>query len=542
MIQPTGLIVLDGWGIAPAGAGNAISLAKTPNFNRFWSLYPHTKLIASGEAVGLPRGEDGNTETGHLNLGAGRIVYQDLPRINLAIADGTFFQNKAFVEVVAHVKNNNSALHLVGLIGSGGVHSNIEHLFALLHLCKEQKLERVYIHVITDGRDSPPRSAVEYLTSVEKEIGTISLGQIASVMGRYYAMDRDRRWDRTEKAYLALTSGVGLKATNAREAIESAYSNKQTDEFISPTLIHKNENPIGLIKQNDGVIFFNFRIDRPRQLTKAFVLDDFEGRAGIVGFDPYAVKYQKKHILEKEPEYTLFNRGVKIQNLFFVTMTEYEKDLPVHVAFPQLQIDMPLGRVIADRGLRQLRVSETEKERFVTFYFDGYREVPFPGEDRLIIPSPHVPTYDLKPEMSSFEMTDALLHRLSSEEYSFFIINFANPDMVAHTGVIPAAVVGLEATDDCVGKIVRAVMALGGSCVITADHGNVEEMIDPNTGGIDTEHSTYPVPAIFINKDFEGRSVELESGILADVAPTILRLMNIPKPSVMTGKDLLQSL
>ena len=542
MVKTTGLIVLDGWGIAPSGSGNAVSLAKTPNFNRFWSLYPHTQLIASGEAVGLPRGEDGNTETGHLNMGAGRIVYQDLPKINLAIADGSFFKNQAFLNAVKHVKDNSSSMHLLGLIGSGGVHSNLEHLFALLHFCKEQGLSKVFIHMITDGRDSPPTSAIEYLSSVDKEINNIKLGQIATVMGRYYAMDRDRRWDRTEKAYVALTQGIGQKANSAKEAIENAYNNKETDEFISPTVIVDNQSSVGLVKPNDAVIFFNFRIDRPRQLTKAFVLDDFQNKAGTVGFHPYSVKYHKKHILEKQPEYPLFNRGPVIPNLFFVTMTEYEKDLPVHIAFPQQVIDMPLGRVIADRGLRQLRVSETEKERFVTFYFNGLREKAFPEEDHLIIPSPHVPTYDMKPEMASYEMTDALLKRLQSEEYAFFLINFACPDMVGHTGVIPASIKAIETADECIGKIVRSVLSIDGSCLITADHGNVEEMIDAATHGIDTEHSTNPVPAIFIDKDFEGRPRELETGILADVAPTILNLMNVPKPSVMTGKNLLQSL
>ncbi len=542
MIKPVGLIVLDGWGIAPSGPGNAISLAKTPNFNRFWSLYPHTKLIASGEAVGLPRAEDGNTETGHLNLGAGRIVYQDLPRINLAIADGTFFSNEAFLKSVAHVKENNSKLHLLGLIGSGGVHSNIEHLFALLNLCKEHQVSQVYIHVISDGRDSPPTSISEYLFGVENEIRKLNIGKIASIIGRYYAMDRDRRWDRTEKAYLALTKGIGNSANSADEAITTAYSKKQTDEFIYPTVINQGGKPVALISDNDAVIFFNFRIDRPRQLTKAFVLDNFEQDASKVTFDPYAIKYYKRHILDEIPSYPLFKRERKLTNLLFVTMTEYEMNLPVVVAFPPQKVDLPLGRIIAEKNLRQLRVSETEKERFVTYYFNGLSENAFPAEEHLIIPSPKVATYDLKPEMSALEMTDAFIAKLNSGAYPFFLINFANPDMVGHTGVIPSAVTAVEITDTCIGKIVRTVLTLDGSCIITSDHGNVEEMIDPTTGGIDTEHSTNPVPCIIINNDFEGRPVELESGILADVAPTILRLMNIIKPAAMSGKDLLQNL
>lgn len=542
MIKPVGLIILDGWGIARSGPGNAISLAKTPNFNKYWSLYPHTKLAASGEAVGLPRGEDGNTETGHLNLGAGRIVYQDLPRINLAIADGGFFKNKAFLDSLTHVKKNKSKLHLLGLVGSGGVHSNIEHLFALLHLCREQGLtDNVFIHVITDGRDSPPTSASEYLTNVENELKRIRLGKIATVIGRYYAMDRDRRWDRTEKAYLALTKGVGNTASFPEEAIKNAYNQKQTDEFIYPTVITDNGVPTALVSDNDSLIFFNFRIDRPRQLTKAFVLEDFQKDAAKVSFDPYTIKYYKRHVLEKEPSYPIFDRGMRLNNLFFVTMTEYETGLPVEVAFPPQIIEMPLGRVVSERGLQQLRVSETEKERFVTFYFNGFREKVFSGEERLIIPSPHVPTYDLKPEMSALEMTETLIKKINSGNYNFFLVNFANPDMVGHTGVIPAAVKAIETTDECLGKIVTSLLILEGSCIVAADHGNVEEMIDLETGGVDTEHSTNPVPAIIINNQLQGKSREIESGILADIAPSILSLMGIPKPASMTGRDLTQN-
>lgn len=536
------LIVLDGWGIAPSGPGNPISIAKTPNFNRFWSLYPHTKLVASGEAVGLPRGEDGNTETGHLNLGAGKIVYQDLPRINMSIADGTFFSNKAFLEAFNHVKQNNSKLHLLGLVGSGGVHSNLEHLFALLHLSKEQQVEKVFIHVISDGRDSPPTSVSEYINELKEEIKRINIGKIATLMGRYYAMDRDRRWERTEKAYLALTKGEGRTAISVEEAISKAYENNETDEFISPTVITEQGKPTSLIENNDAVIFYNFRIDRPRQLTKAFVLDNFAQSANQVTFDPYNVKYFKKHILEQPISYPVFNRTIKLQNLKFVTMTEYETNLPIISAFPPQMVNLPLGRIIFENGLSQLRVSETEKERFVTYYFNGLREKPFTEEERLIIPSPHVATYDLKPEMSALEMTEATITKISSRDYAFLLMNYANPDMVGHTGVIPAAVTALETVDMCLGKIVNTVLSLDGACIITADHGNVEEMIDPTTNGIDTEHSTNPVPCIIVANEFEGRTFELKSGILADVAPTILSLLNIQKPGSMTGQNLLQNL
>ncbi len=536
------LIVLDGWGIAPAGPGNAISLAKTPNFNRFWSLYPHTNLSASGESVGLPRGENGNTETGHLNLGAGSIIYQDLPRINMSIADGSFFKIEAFQSMISHLNKNNSSLHIIGLVGAGGVHSNVEHLYALLNLCKEQKISKVYIHAITDGRDSPPTQAIEYLTKIDEETKKLAVGQIASITGRYYAMDRDRRWARTEKSYDALTLGNGVKAESYIEAINKAYQRGETDEFISPTNIIDNDKPVALVKDNDAVVFFNFRIDRPRQLTKAFVLQNFETEAHKTSFDPYSIKYYKTHLPDSEPKYPLFNRKTKLNNLLFITMTEYEKNLPVTVAFPPQYVQMPLGRVISDKNLKQLRVSETEKERFVTYYFNGLREQPFPYEEKMIIPSPQISTYDLKPEMSAYELTDALINKINADSYVFYLVNFANPDMVGHTGVIPAAVKAIEVTDDCIGKIVRHVLSLDGTCLITADHGNVEEMIDLKSGGIDTEHSINPVPCIIINREFEGKPTELKTGILADVAPTILHLLEIPKTHNMTGRNLLQSL
>lgn len=538
MKKPLVLIIMDGWGIAPPGPGNAVSLSKLAQIPKLWASYPHGKLQASGEAVGLPKGEDGNTETGHLNLGAGRVVYQDLPRINMAIADGSFYQNEAFLSAVSHAEGHVSNIHLIGLIGSGGVHSNMEHLFALLWFMKNSAFSRVYLHLITDGRDSPPKSAITYVSQIQDELSRVGIGTMASVMGRYYAMDRDQRWERTEKAYVALTEGKGLTAQSAVAAIEQAYQKNVTDEFIEPTLITRDGVPKALIKHNDVVIFFNYRIDRPRQLTKAFVLPDFSEQAKISGYDPYAIKYYKKHIsapTAAEP----FKRAVFLENILFVTMTEYEKKLPVTVAFPPQNVATPLGKVISDSGLRQLRVAETEKERFVTYYFNGQREEPFSGEDRLIIPSAKVPTYDLKPEMSAVEMTEQLLNRLSERVYDFILINFANPDMVAHTGVIPAAIKACEMTDLCVGKIVAAVLAQNGACVITADHGNVEEMIDPVTGGIDTEHSTYSVPFLCIAKEFQGKVSELPSGMLADVAPTILSLIGIPIPSNMNGRNLL---
>jgi len=529
---------MDGWGIAPAGPGNAISLTKLTYLPKFWASFPHGKLTASGEAVGLPKGEDGNTETGHLNLGAGRVVYQDLPRINMSIADGSFYQNEAFLSAVSHVEGHVSQLHLIGLIGSGGVHSNMEHLFALLHFSKNSGLKNVYLHLITDGRDSPPKSATTYIRQVKDEIQRLGIGQIASIMGRYFAMDRDQRWERTEKAYVALTEGKGIYADDAEQAINQAYANNTTDEFIEPTLIGSELNPLALIRHNDAVIFFNYRIDRPRQLTKAFVLQDFSEQAKISGYDPYTIKYYKKHIVGQEV-HEPFKRQIFLENLLFVTMTEYEKKLPVVVAYPEQVVSNPLGKVISDAGFRQVRVSETEKERFVTYYFNGQREEPFKGEDRLIIPSAKVPTYDLKPEMSAFEMTDQILKKLQTQQFDFAVINLANPDMVGHTGNIPAAVKACEVTDICIGKLVNFILSVNGACIITSDHGNVEEMIDPVTQGIDTEHSTYPVPFICIRNDLEGKNEELPSGILADVAPTILGLIGLSIPATMNGRNLL---
>jgi 2,3-bisphosphoglycerate-independent phosphoglycerate mutase len=546
--KPVLLVVLDGWGVAAGGPGNAISLANTININRFWASYPHTELSASGESVGLPRGEVGNTETGHLNLGAGRIVYQDLQRINMSIADGAFFQNETLIAAITHAKENNSNLHYMGLIGAGGVHSNIEHLYALIELAKNQNFNRLFLHLFTDGRDSPPTAAKIYISQIREVISKAGIGQIASIMGRYWAMDRDLRWDRTAKAYFALTEGRGALVKTPEEAIDFSYSEGKTDEFIEPSLITGPEGkPIGMIKENDSVVFFNFRIDRPRQLSRAFVFDDFKGANISSGFDPYQVKYAKTHLPiipagGQEP----FDRGPKIQNLYFVTMTEYGQPITeagAKVAFPPETVKIPLGRVISEAGFRQLRVSESEKERFVTFYFNGQQEIPFDGEDRIIVPSPKVATYDLKPEMSAREVTDTVLQKLKDvADYKFVLINFANADMVGHTGNIGATVKACDVVDECLGKLSTWILAYGGTMLITADHGNAEEMIDAQTGQIETEHSGNPVPFIVVSKDLLGRSQVLTSGILADVAPTVLKILGIEVPGSMTGRNLLDSL
>ena len=541
------LVVLDGWGLASLGPGNAILQSETPNINKFTASYPHTSLQASGEAVGLPRGEAGNTETGHLNLGAGRIVYQDLQRINLSIADGSFYQNQILLGAIEHSRTNKSNLHLMGLIGAGGVHSNIEHLYALIDFCKRNNFDRVFLHLFTDGRDSPPTAAKIYISQLREVLTRQGIGKIATIMGRYWAMDRDMRWERTAKAYFALTKGEGQLVKTPEEGIDASYSEGKTDEFIDPCIISDNiGKPLATIKDNDSVVFFNFRIDRPRQLSRAFVFDDFTKANLPVGFDPYLIKYQKTHLAQpavgiKEP----FVRGPKIKNLFFATMTEYERSIVEagdKVAFPPEVVKLPLGRVISEAGYKQLRVSESEKERFVTFYFNGQQEAAFEGEERLIIPSPKVATYDLKPEMSARELTEQVLQRLKdSPDYKFILINFANPDMVGHTGNIGAAVKACKVVDECLGKLSDWILAYGGCMLITADHGNCEEMINNETGAIDTEHNRNPVPFIAISQKLVGKPVTLTAGILADVAPTILKLLNVTIPSNVTGHNLLDS-
>ena len=539
--RPVVLIILDGWGLAPEGPGNAVTLARTPNISRFWAVYPHTELTASGEAVGLPRGENGNSETGHLNLGAGQIVYQDLPRINMSIADGSFYQIPAFKAAASHVKKNNSSLHLLGLIGAGGVHSSLTHLLALLRFAKEEGLKQVFLHLFTDGRDSPPTSAPIYVAQIEKEIQEAGLGQIATLTGRYYAMDRDNRWERTKKAYEVMVQGIGSKHHSPSEAIKKSYEAGRTDEFLEPVvLVDKDKKPIGLIKDHDAVIFFNFRIDRPRQLTKAFVLPNFETLViKKAAFDPYAERYGLR-LYEVPEETTTFKREKILSDLFFVTMTEYEKGLPTQIAFPPEPVKMPLARVLSENNLRQFHIAETEKERFITYYFNGQREDPFVGEDRKEIPSPQVTTYDKKPEMSAYEVTDELLKRLKTNIYDFIVLNYANPDMVGHTGVLEAGIKACEVVDECLAKVVSTTTNIGGVAVITADHGNVEEMINASTGEIDTEHSANPVPFIIIDKRFDSGGRVLPRGILADVAPTILALMGVRKPEFMSGRNLLQ--
>ncbi len=530
------LIILDGWGIGPDYPGNAIKLAHTPVMDMLSTTFPHTELIASGESVGLPRGEDGNTETGHLNIGAGRIVYQDLPRINMSIASGSFLQNKAFLKAVDHVKKNGSNLHLLGLIGQGWVHSSNEHLYALMRLCKEQKIAKVYLHLITDGRDSGPTSSPMYLEQVMSEIKEIGVGTIATIVGRYYAMDRDHRWERIKVAYEALVDGVGTTITDILPAIAERHSKSENDEFIKPIIIKGTPR----IASNDAVIFFNYRIDRPRELTRAITMSDADFMSHPESFDPYGVKYHKSHLVEIAPSTKIFPRPTRPTNLCFVSMTEYEKNLPALVAFPPEFVEMPLSRVVALSGRRQLKLAESEKERFVTYYFNGQRELAFPGEDVQITPSPKVATYDLAPEMSGVEQTKKLLTAIDGELYDLIVINYPSPDMVAHTGNLEASIKACTFTDTCLAKVYEQIMKKDNlTMLITADHGNVEELISLDNGGVDTEHSSFPVPFLIVGCQFLNQGKSLPRGILADVAPTILKILGINKPSSMSGRSLL---
>ena len=504
---------MDGWGIAAPGAGNAISVAKKPHWDPLFNSYPHTSLEAAGQAVGLPKGEAGNSEVGHLNLGAGRIVYQELPRINQTIADGTFLSTIAFQQAAKHLQETGGSLHLMGVVGTGVVHSSIDHLYALLWLSKELKLSKVDLHLFTDGRDSPPTNGLQLIGEIEYKLRQLGVGRIATIMGRYWAMDRDNRWDRIERAYQALIEGVGNSFTSATDAVQASYQKNITDEFIEPVVISDANGKAGLIKDGDSVIFFNFRPDRARELTKAFV----------------------------EPDFSSFTNRKKINNLFFVSLVEYEKALPVSaVAFPQIQVALPLASVVSGMSLRQLHIGETEKYAHVTYFFNGGHEDHYPEEDRIHIPSQKVATYDQKPEMSAFAKADYVVQRIRESAYDFYLVNFANPDMVAHTGSLSATVKAIEIVDTCLGSIVSAALTSGGAVVITADHGNAEVMINPQTGKVDTEHSTNPVPVVFIAKQLESwPNKTLMSGILGDVAPTILTLLGITKPSSMTGRNLL---
>ena len=503
-IKPLILIIMDGWGVRDSADANAIKLSKSQIVNTLAKQYPSTTLGCSGEAVGLPEGQMGNSEVGHLNIGAGRVVYQELTRITKSIKDGDFFTNKALLDAINNVRKNGSNLHLMGLVSDGGVHSDNKHLYALLELAKRNKIDKVFIHCFMDGRDTPPKSGKGYIEELQKEIGKRNTGKIASIMGRYYAMDRDKRWERVQVAYSAMTSGEGVAEIDPVNAMQSAYDRGETDEFIKPIVMV--DAPV--VKDNDSLIFFNFRGDRAREITSCFTDPDLKGFTRKV--------HPKAH---------------------FVCLTQYDITIDAPVAYPPQVLKNILSEVLSKNGLKQLRIAETEKYAHVTFFFNGGVEKPYPHEDRILIPSPKVATYDLKPEMSAYEVTDRVLKEIESGKYDVVIMNYANCDMVGHSGILEAAIKAVEAVDRSVGKIVELVKSLGGVTIITADHGNAEQMYDPATHGPHTAHTCDKVPFILV-PDVKGNKIR-QNGILADIAPTILKLLAIEMPEEMTGKSLI---
>ena len=508
--KPVVLMILDGYGLNERKDHNAVAEANTPVMDSLMKNCPFVKGNASGMAVGLPEGQMGNSEVGHLNMGAGRIVYQELTRITKEIQDGTFFENPALLDAVNNCKKNNSSLHLYGLVSDGGVHSHNTHIYGLLELAKRNGLEKVYVHCFLDGRDTPPASGKDYVEQLEEKMKEIGVGKVASVMGRYYAMDRDNNYDRVEYAYKALTKGEGLTAESASAGIQASYDRQETDEFVKPTVILENGAPVATIQDGDSIIFFNFRPDRAREITRAFCNDEFTG----------------------------FEREKKL-DVVYVCFTEYDPTIPnKEVAFHKVEVTNTFGEWLAANGLKQARIAETEKYAHVTFFFNGGVEEPNEGEDRILVNSPKdVPTYDLKPQMSAYEVCDRLVESIESGKYDVIIINFANPDMVGHTGVESAAVKAVEAVDECVGRAVKAIRDVDGVMFICADHGNAEQLVDYETGAPFTAHTTNPVPFILVNYD-EGWGLR-EGGCLADIVPTLIQIMGMQQPKEMTGKSLL---
>ncbi len=513
-VKPFVLIIRDGWGWNPNESewpNDATRIANTPVDDMLRKEYANCLIGTSGESVGLPDDTMGNSEVGHQNMGAGRTVYQESMRLTKMIREGEFFKNETLLNAINHCKKNNSKIHLLGLVSDAGVHSLLGHLYALLQMSKNEGLDRVYLHAFTDGRDTPPQSGKGYIQTVQDKMKELGIGQIASVMGRFWAMDRDQRWDRVEKAFNALRNGKGQKAADAVAAMQASYDTEKTDEFVEPTLItDANGQPKAIIEDGDAVIFFNFRGDRPREITRAFV----------------------------DPEFKGFDRG-QLPKLYYVCLTQYDKTIPAPIAFPKPPKMVNIaGQYWSNLGLKQFRCAETEKYAHVTFFFNDYTEEPFPGEERQIIPSPKVATYDEKPEMSAAEVTDTVLKKLDTNQCDIMVINFANPDMVGHTGIMAAAVKAAETVDACVGKILDKVKQMGGSALITADHGNLERMVDPITGAPFTSHTIFPVPIIVFDQEYKNCQLR-QDGILADVVPTALELMEIPIPAEMTGKSLI---
>lgn len=507
--SPVALIILDGFGCREETKGNAVSQARKPNFDRYWNMYPHNQLQACGEAVGLPEGQMGNSEVGHLNIGAGRIVYQSLTRVNIAIRNGEFEKNETFQAAIDHVKQKGTDLHLFGLLSDGGVHSHINHLFALLKMAADEGVKNVYVHAFLDGRDVGPKTAPEYIKQALEKMDEYGTGQFATISGRYYSMDRDKRWDRVEKAYRAMAYGEGPAYTDPLKMIEDSYTHGIFDEFAIPSVItDENGKPVAKVKDEDAVIFYNFRPDRAIQISNVFTNEDFRS----------------------------FDRGPeRPKNLFFVCMTHFSETVDGYVAFKTVNLDNTLGEIISQNGLTQLRIAETEKYPHVTFFMSGGREEAFPGEERILINSPKVATYDLKPEMSAYEVTDALYEAISEDRFDAIILNFANPDMVGHSGMLEPTIKAIESVDECLGKIVDLIIEKGGTAIITADHGNSDEVVTLE-GKPMTAHTTNPVPVIVTKQDVTVR----DGGILGDLAPTMLDLLGLEKPEEMTGHSLLE--
>ncbi len=503
MKKPVLLMILDGFGYNPSSYGNAIAAANKPNLDRLFATCPHTQIGASGMDVGLPEGQMGNSEVGHTNIGAGRVVYQELTRITKSIQDGDFFKNQVLVNAMENCKKHDSALHLIGLCSDGGVHSHSTHLLGLVQMAKEFGLKKVYLHAFMDGRDSAPTSGREFIQYLEGEMHKIGVGQVASLIGRYYAMDRDNRWERVKRAYDLLVNRTGDFNSSAVDALEKSYGAEITDEFVEPTVCVKE----AAVQDHDTIVSFDFRPDRVREITRTFVDPDFKG----------------------------FDRGPR-KDVFYVCMTQYDAQMPnVEVAFKPVSLKNTIGQYVSDKGLRQLRIAETEKYAHVTFFFNAGVETPYPGEDRALIPSPQVATYDMQPEMSAYPVTDELVKRIESREYDMIVVNYANCDMVGHTGSFEAAVKAVEAVDTCVGRVTEAILKVGGAALITADHGNADKMLEED-GSVFTAHTTNPVPLLVVGC---GDCKLREGGRLADLAPTMLKLMELPQPEEMTGESII---
>lgn len=510
--KPLVLMILDGWGVRPPAHDNAVTRCNPYHFRFLQDRYPGTELICSGKAVGLPEGQMGNSEVGHLNMGSGRIVYQEITRISNAVEKGTFFQNQVFQQAIDQARQRNGAVHLMGLLSDGGVHSHIDHVAALLEMCRQRNMHRVYIHAYLDGRDVAPRSALEYITRLQNSMNELQVGRFATLSGRFYGMDRDRRWERVQATYDAMVLGVGKHSPNAFAAVESSYENRITDEFLEPVVMVDDQGkPVGTVQDGDSVIFFNFRADRARQISRAFVDADFTG----------------------------FERRVW-PRVFYACMTQYDADLEAPAAFPPQNLNQTLGEVLAQEGRKQLRIAETEKYAHVTFFFNGGVEEPNPGEDRILIPSPQVATYNLKPSMSAVEVTDRVIKEIARDYYDVIILNYANPDMVGHTGILEAAIEACQTVDICLHRVVEAALACQGTVLVTADHGNCEMMVCPVTGGPLTSHTTDLVPFILVSEEHRGERLR-RGGSLRDIAPTMLSLLGIEIPAEMTGRTLLDS-